>query len=212
MTSPPAHTAPSADFVAGLRAIVGDEDNLSGPVGAGVITAELAAAAAERGLFYPPDPASVAISTIGGNVACNAGGMQCVKYGVTADYVTGMDAVLADGTVLRLGGKARKRASGYRLMQLFVGSEGTLAIITEVTVRLIPLPRSRATAMVGYDSIEAAAEGVGRLLRAGHLPAAIELMDRECLSLVSRFLPEGFDADLEAVLIVERDGERDDLV
>jgi FAD/FMN-containing dehydrogenase len=96
--------------------------------------------------MYPPDPASIEMSSIGGNVACNSGGIRCVKYGVTADYVIGATVVLADGRVMRLGGKLRKRASGYRLLQLFVGSEGTLGIVTEVIVKLVPLPRSRRQA------------------------------------------------------------------
>src|SRR5256885_13652677 len=102
--------------------------------------------------MYPPDPASLEMSTIGGNVACNSGGMRCVKYGVTADYVIGATVVLADGRVMRLGGKLRKRASGYRLLQLFVGSEGTLGVITEGIVKLVALPRCRATAKIGRAS------------------------------------------------------------
>src|SRR5205823_10271888 len=131
-----------------------DAANTVAVAGAGVITAELDRAAGAHGLMYPPDPASVELSTIGGNVACNSGGIRCVKYGVTADYVTGLTVVLADGRVLRLGGKLRKRSSGYRLMQLFVGSEGTLGIITEAILKLVPYPRRRATALVGFQTLE----------------------------------------------------------
>jgi glycolate oxidase len=162
--------------------------------------------------MYPPDPASIEMSTIGGNVACNSGGMRCVKYGVTADYVTGATVVLADGRILRLGGKLRKRASGYRLLQLFVGSEGTLGIITEVIVKLVPLPRYRATAMVGFATVEAAGLAVARSLAAGHFPAAIEILDRGSLELVRDKLPPGFEPHLEAVLIVEQDGNDEEFV
>jgi glycolate oxidase len=183
-----------------------DAANVCAVAGAGVITARLQEAAAEQGLMYPPDPASVDMCTIGGNVACNSGGMSCLKYGVTADYVIGMTVVLADARVLKLGGKLRKRASGYRLMSLFVGSEGTLGIVTEVVLKLVPRPRHRSTALVGYRSIEAAAEGVRRLLASGHFPAALELMDANALRLVAQELPAGFAAGLDALLIVEQDG------
>jgi FAD/FMN-containing dehydrogenase len=145
-------------------------------------------------------------------VACNAGGLRCVKYGVTADYVVGLTVVLADGQVLRLGGRLRKRSSGYRLMHLFIGSEGTLGIVTEVIVKLVPLPRHRATAMVGFGTLEDAAGAVSRMLAAGHLPAAIELLDRGTLRLVSEKLPPGFKPDLEAVLVVEQDGNDEEFV
>jgi len=180
--------------------------------GAGVITRQLDEAANAYGLMYPPDPASVEMSTIGGNVACNSGGLRCVKYGVTADYVVGLTVVLADGRVLRLGGRLRKRSSGYRLLHLFIGSEGTLGIVTEVVVKLVPLPRHRATAMVGFRTLEEAAEAVSRVLAQGHLPAAVELMDRGTIELVRDRLPPGFEPDLEAVLIVEQDGSDQEFV
>jgi glycolate oxidase len=189
-----------------------DVPNTVAVAGAGVITGRLDEAANAAGLMYPPDPASVHMSTIGGNVACNSGGMRCLKYGVTADYVTGLTVVLASGDVLRLGGKLRKRSSGYRLAQLFIGSEGTLGVVTEVIVKLVPLPRHRATAMVGFASVEEAAGAVSRVLAAGHFPAALELLDRSTLRLVREKLPPGFDPDLEAVLIVEQDGNDEDHV
>ncbi len=189
-----------------LVALEIDTANACATAGAGVITGRLQEVAAERGLFYPPDPGSVMLSTIGGNVACNAGGMCCLKYGVTADYVIGMTVVLADASVLRLGGKTRKRASGYRLAQLFTGSEGTLGIVTELILKLIPLPRHRATAMVGYRSLDDAAQAVARIMGAGHLPSALELIDRTTLELVAEHLPPGFEPQLEAVLVLEQDG------
>jgi glycolate oxidase len=189
-----------------------DGPNTVATAGAGVITANLDRAANEHGLMYPPDPASIEMSSIGGNVACNSGGLRCVKYGVTADYVIGMTVVLADGRVLQLGGKLRKRASGYRLMQLFVGSEGTLGIVTEVIVKLVPLPRYRATAMVGFATIEDAGSAVARALASGHFPSAIEILDRGSLELVRDKLPPGFEPHLEAALIVEQDGSDEEFV
>lgn len=183
-----------------------DSANLMAVAGAGVVNADLDAAAAEHGLLYPPDPASKAISTIGGNVACNSGGPHCLKYGVTADYVVGMTVVLADGTILELGGKLRKRSSGYRMMHLFIGSEGTLGIVTQVTVKLIPRPRHHATAMVGFASIEDAADAVRRVLQSGHFPAALEMLNFEAMQHVARFLPAGFKPEHQAVLIIEQDG------
>jgi glycolate dehydrogenase FAD-linked subunit len=189
-----------------------DLPNTVAVAGAGVITGHLDEAANAVGLMYPPDPASVGMSTIGGNVACNSGGMRCLKYGVTADYITGLIVVLASGQVLRLGGKLRKRSSGYRLAQLFIGSEGTLGIVTEVTVKLVPQPRHRATAMVGFATVEDAARAVSRVLAAGHFPAALEIMDRGAMRLVGDLLPPRFDPDLEAVLIVEQDGNHEEHV
>ncbi|HKF78666.1 MAG TPA: FAD-linked oxidase C-terminal domain-containing protein [Candidatus Dormibacteraeota bacterium] len=189
-----------------------DVANTVAVAGAGVITRQLDEAANAHGLMYPPDPASVELSTIGGNVACNSGGLRCVKYGVTADYVVGLTVVLADGQVLRLGGRLRKRSSGYRLLHLFVGSEGTLGVVTEVIVKLVPLPRHRATAMVGFRSVEEAAAAVSRMLSSGHLPAAIELLDRGAVDLVRDRLPAGFEPDLDAVLVVEQDGSDEELV
>jgi glycolate oxidase len=195
-----------------LTALEIDVANTVAVAGAGVITRQLDEAANAHGLMYPPDPASVELSTIGGNVACNSGGLRCVKYGVTADYVVGLTVVLADGQVLRLGGRLRKRSSGYRLLHLFVGSEGTLGVVTEVVVKLVPLPRHQATAMVGFRTLEAATAAVSRMLAEGHLPAAVELLDRGTMDLVRDRLPRGFDPDLEAVLLVEQDGNDEEFV
>ena len=189
-----------------------DSANLMAVAGAGVINGDLDAAAAEHGLMYPPDPASKLISTIGGNVACNSGGPHCLKYGLTADYVVGMTVVLADGSVLDLGGRLRKRSSGYRMMQLFVGSEGTLGIVTQVIVKLVPRPRHHATAMVGFATIEDAADAVRRVLQSGHFPAALEMLNRATLEIVGHLLPAGFRNDHEAVLVIEQDGNDPDQV
>lgn len=180
--------------------------------GAGVITARIDQLANQHGLMYPPDPASVEMCSIGGNVACNSGGMRCVKYGVTAEYVIGLTVVLADGQVLTLGGRTRKRSSGYRLMQLFIGSEGTLGIVTEVILKLIPLPRHQATALVAFGTLEAAAAAVSRVLGAGMLPSALELLDGNCIDLVRDLLPAGFAPGAGALLLVEQDGSDPEFV
>ncbi|MHB8614144.1 MAG: FAD-binding oxidoreductase [Candidatus Dormibacteraceae bacterium] len=195
-----------------LNEILIDAGNVCAVVGAGAITGTIQQAAALYGLMYPPDPASVQMSSIGGNVACNSGGPSCLKYGLTADYVMGMTVVLADGQVLRLGGRTRKRSSGHRLAQLFVGSEGTLGVVTEVILKLIPLPKHRATGMVGFRSAPDAAAAVARLMSTGYLPAALELMDRGALEIVGHLLPPGFESDFGCVLLIEHDGSSADQV
>jgi glycolate oxidase subunit GlcD len=183
-----------------------DTGNVCAIADAGAITGRIQEEAALHGLMYPPDPASASMSSIGGNVACNSGGPSCLKYGVTADYVMGMTVVLADGQVLRLGGRTRKRSSGYRLAHLFIGSEGTLGIVTEVVLKLIPLPQHRATAIVSFRTATDAAAAVARLMGSGHLPAALELMDRGALELVEDLLPPGLGTDAGCVLLIEQDG------
>ena len=189
-----------------LTTIEIDAPNTVAICGAGAITGQIDEAAGEHGLMYPPDPASIDMCSIGGNVACNSGGMRCVKYGLTADYVMGMSVVLADGRVLRLGGRLRKRSSGYRLLQLFVGSEGTLGVVTEVVLKLLPKPRHQAAAMVGFRSLEEAGAAVARVLAAGHFPACLEIMDRATMELLADRLPPGFEPGLAAVLVIEQDG------
>jgi glycolate oxidase len=183
-----------------------DTGNVCAIAEAGAITGRIQEEAALRGLMYPPDPASASMSSIGGNVACNSGGPSCLKYGVTADYLMGMTVVLAGGQVLKLGGRTRKRSSGYRLAHLFVGSEGTLGIVTEVVLKLIPLPQHRATAIVSFRTATDAAAAVARLMGSGHLPAALELMDRGALELVEHLLPPGLGTDAGCVLLIEQDG------
>lgn len=189
-----------------------DASSLTASVGAGAMTAELANRAAASGLMYPPDPASLEICTVGGNIATNAGGPSCLKYGVTSEYVQGLEVVLANGQVLELGGKSRKRSAGYRLAQLFIGSEGTLGVVTKATVRLIPMPRHRATLLAGFRSVDASADSVMTLLQSGHLPAACELIDASSLGFVSDLLPQDFPLDAAAVLLVEQDGSDMDVV
>lgn len=183
-----------------------DQDNMATRVGAGVVTADLQLAVEEVGLFFPPDPSSIKHSTIGGNVACNAGGPRCLKYGVTSDYVLGLTVVLADGRVLRTGGKAIKNVTGYNLTQLFVGSEGTLGVITEVLLKLQPKPKYVRTAMAVYRDLDAAATTVNNILRAGIVPATIELMDDTTINTIEEYLHLGLPTDAAAILILEADG------
>ncbi|HWP63170.1 MAG TPA: FAD-linked oxidase C-terminal domain-containing protein [Candidatus Binatia bacterium] len=202
-------TSPSAlvlDLAAMNRILDVDPVNMTATVEAGVVTATLGREAARHGLFYPPDPASLAVSTIGGNLACNAGGPSGLKYGVTRDYVLALEVVLADGRIVWLGSRAMKNSSGYPLHHLFVGSEGTLGIITRAVLKLLPKPAHERTLLVGFTALEAAAALVTRVLGAGVLPAAIELVDRVCLDAVDAYRPLGLPPDLEAVLLFRHDG------
>ncbi len=176
---------------------------------AGVVTLQLQQAVEKAGLFYPPDPASSRQSTIGGNVATNAGGPRCLKYGVTRDYVIGLTVVLASGEVLRLGGKITKNATGYQLMQIIVGSEGTLGIVTEVILKLAPLPRARVTAVASFPRLTAASQAVSRIMASGILPATLELMDGTTINVVEDFLNAGLPRQAEALLLLEQDGGDD---
>lgn len=171
----------------------------------GVITGDLRAAVAERGLFYPPDPGSVAISTIGGNVSTNAGGMCCVKYGVTGDFVLGLEVVLADGRVMRTGRRTAKGVAGYDLTHLFVGAEGTLGVVTEVTVRLLPAPREPLTLVATFGTLTAAGEAVAAITASGVSVSMLEIMDRTTLRAVDRMARMGFDDDTAAMLLVQSD-------
>ncbi|MDL2335461.1 MAG: FAD-binding protein, partial [Chloroflexota bacterium] len=147
-----------------------DQANLTATVQPGVINADLNRAANEKGLFYPPDPASYELCTIGGNVAENSGGLRCVKYGVTRDWVAGLEVVLADGSVIRTGGKNKKDVAGYDLTGLFVGSEGTLGLVTEVTVRLWPTPPAKLTLIAFFATVHDAGEAVAGITAAGVVP------------------------------------------
>ncbi|WP_031458962.1 FAD-binding oxidoreductase [Chloroflexus sp. MS-G] len=184
-----------------------DREQRIAHVGAGVITAELQRAAERVGLFYPPDPSSQTASTIGGNIACNAGGPRCLKYGVTADYVLRLTAVLADGTVVRYGDGLIGQGEHNGLAQLLVGSEGTLAVITETTLRLIPLPRARRTTMAIFTDLVAACATVERIMASGIIPASLELMDDTTIAAVEAFLHIGLPRDAGAMLLMLADGE-----
>jgi len=169
----------------------------------GAFNASVKKAAAEHGLWYPPDPSSFEICSIGGNVATNAGGLCCVKYGVTTDYVLGLDVVLADGRLITLGGKRVKDVAGLSLLKLFVGSEGTLGIVTRATLRLIPAQLAPSTLVASFDTVRAAADAVvamGRVVRA----SMVELMDKPTVNQVEDFAPMGLDRD-RALLLVQSD-------
>ncbi|MEI6535437.1 MAG: FAD-linked oxidase C-terminal domain-containing protein [Verrucomicrobiaceae bacterium] len=183
-----------------------DTKNLTLLAQCGVITKEIDDAAARQGLFYPPDPGSMKISTIGGNVAENSGGLRGLKYGVTRDYVMGMKVVLADGTVASLGSKCVKDVAGYSLKDLFIGSEGTLGIITEVLLKLLPRPAARRTMLALYDSMEAAAETVSAIIAAKIIPCTLEFLDRMTLCCVEDYAKIGLPTDVEALLLMETDG------
>src|ERR1700736_207306 len=144
----------------------------------GVITADLKTAACAKKLFYPPDPASMADCSIGGNIATNAGGPRCLKYGVTRNYVIGLEVVLANGDVLRTGGRVHKNKNGFDLIGLFVGSEGMLGVVTEITIRLLPLPPARATLTAAFVTTAQAAEAVKEIFAAGSLPSSLEMADQ----------------------------------
>lgn len=182
-----------------------DARNLTIRAQCGVITKEIDDAAAKHGLFYPPDPGSMKISTIGGNVAENSGGLRGLKYGVTRDYVMGMTVVLADGSIATLGNKCVKDVAGYSLKDLFIGSEGTLGIITEVLLKLLPRPAARRTMLAMYDSMEAAAETVSAIIAARIIPCTLEFLDRMTLRCVEDYAKIGLP-DVEALLLMETDG------
>ncbi|MFD1498526.1 FAD-binding oxidoreductase [Streptosporangium lutulentum] len=181
-----------------------DTDEQLAVVQPGVVNDRLRAAAAEHGLWYPPDPASSPWSTIGGNAATNAGGVCCVKYGVTRDYVLGLQVVTAAGDLVRVGRRTRKGVAGYDLAGLFVGSEGTLGVITEITVRLLRLPESPPMTIVGaFDSLVSAGRAVAAVAASGITPSALELVDRYCLRAVDDWKNMGL-ADLGDVLLLGR--------
>lgn len=183
-----------------------DEQNATVHAEAGVVTAELQAAVEKHGLFYPPDPSSIRHSTIGGNVACNAGGPRCLKYGVTGDYVLGLTVVLADGRILKTGGKPIKDVTGYDLNGLFTGSEGTLGIVSEVLLRLVAKPRFAKTALAEFASLDSASRTVNAILTAGIVPASLELMDQTAIRCIEEAMHLGLNTAVEAALIIETDG------
>ncbi len=183
-----------------------DEEDLIAVVEPGVITGDLQREVEKRGLFYPPDPASHDFCTIGGNVAECAGGLRAVKYGVTKDYVLGLEVVLPTGEIIKTGGRTLKSVAGYDLTKLIVGSEGTLGIATTIILKLLPLPESVRTLSVLFDSIEAAAAAVSSIIADRILPRALEFMDHAALRAVEKHLGEDISGGAEAMLIVEVDG------
>ena len=182
-----------------------DRANLTLLAEPGATTLQIAEAAAAAGLFYPPDPGSMKISTIGGNVAENSGGLRGLKYGITRNYVMGLEVVLPDGEVLFTGNKCVKDVAGYSLKDLFVGSEGTLGVITRVLLRLIPQPAAKQTLMATFDAMDAAAQAVSDIIAAKIIPCTLEFLDRTTLRCVEDYAKIGLP-DCEALLLMETDG------
>src|SRR6059058_1382233 len=175
----------------------------------GVITSELKRAAHSKKLFYPPDPASFEHCTIGGNVATNAGGPRCLKYGVTRNYITGLEVVLANGDLLRTGGRVHKNKTGFDLIGLFVGSEGMLGVVTEITVKLLPLPPARATLSASFGNMSDAAETVQRIFAGGFLPASLEIADKFTLEAARQDSGAAHVPSGNAHLLVDLDGQEE---
>ncbi len=171
----------------------------------GVITGDLQSAVRARGMFYPPDPASLKHCTLGGNIATNAGGPRCLKYGVTRNYVLGLEVVLADGRVVEVGGRAHKNKTGFDLIGMFVGSEGMLGVVTRATLRLLPHPPARAAISAAMPTIRNAAAAVQAIFSAGHLPAALEIADKFTLASARAHLGETVPAG-DGHLLLELDG------
>lgn len=183
-----------------------DEDNLMARVEPGVLLMDFAKAVSARGLMYPPDPGEKS-ATIGGNVMTNAGGMRAVKYGVTRDYVRGLEVVLPNGSIVRTGGKVIKNSSGYSLKDLMIGSEGTLGIVTEITLRLLPLPKKTISLLVPFPSLDQCIETVPAILRSRSNPTAVEFMQREVIEAAEEYLGKVFpDKSSDAYLLLSFDG------
>ena len=193
--------------LAGMRSIKEiDASSMVAVVEPGVITGVFQKTVEDAGMFYPPDPASLNYCTLGGNIAENAGGPHGVKYGVTKDYVLGLEVVIPSGDVVRLGGKQIKNVTGYNLVQLFVGSEGTLGVITEATLRLLPKPPAKKVMLAIFDRLDDAAEAVAGIMGGGVIPSTLEIMDQKSINCVEDYLKLGLPRDAEAILLIEVDG------
>jgi len=192
-------------FTAMDRIIEVDQDNLVAVVQPGIINATLKATVANVGLFYPPDPASFEMCSIGGNLGTNAGGLCCVKYGQTRESVLSLEVVMADGAVIRTGGKTVKDVAGYSLTHLLIGSQGTLGIVTEATLRLRPAPPPRSTMLAFVPTLESAGDAVSAIARAGLAPVTLELLDRFTIAAVDDMNDLGLDRTAAAMLMIESD-------
>ncbi|QUF64264.1 glycolate oxidase subunit GlcD [Bacillus atrophaeus] len=186
-----------------------DEENLTITVQPGVITLDMILQAESKQLFYPPDPSSMKISTIGGNINENSGGLRGLKYGVTRDYVMGLEVVLANGDIIRTGGKLAKDVAGYDLTRLFVGSEGTLGIVTEAILKLVPKPETKKTLLALYENIDAAAQTVSAIIAEKLIPATLEFLDQPTLQVIEDYAKIGLPTNAKAVLLIEQDGSYD---
>ncbi|AMV73677.1 FAD-linked oxidase C-terminal domain-containing protein [Desulfuromonas carbonis] len=186
-----------------------DEENLVATVQPGVVTEQFQQAVEKVGLFYPPDPASLKFSTLGGNVAECAGGPRCVKYGVTKDYILGLEIVTPTGDIIRTGGPTMKGVVGYDLTKLMCGSEGTLGVITKIVIKLLPLPEAKKTMLVLFDSIDGAAQAVSAIIRGKIIPTTLEFMDAATIDCVRKATGLQVPDAARAVLIIEVDGDAD---
>ncbi|PEZ84240.1 FAD-linked oxidase C-terminal domain-containing protein [Bacillus sp. AFS017274] len=182
------------------------EEDLVAVVSPGVLTSNIHKAAEQKGFMYPPDPSSSHVSTIGGNLAENSGGPRGLKYGVTKDYVIGLEVITPEGELIKTGGSTVKNVTGYDLTKLIVGSEGTLGIITKAVLRLIPKPKATATIMVIFDSLVDAGSAISKILAAGIFPSKMELMDQASIVAVEQFEPLGLPVDAAALILIEMDG------
>ena len=189
-----------------------DVSNLLAVAEPGVITRDLQLAVEAQGLFYPPDPSSSHFSTLGGNLAECAGGGRAVKYGVTRDYVLGLEVVLPTGEIIKTGVRTAKGVVGYDLTRLLVGSEGTLGIITQMVLKLIPLPEARQTILTFFDQMDLAARSVVEIFQSRILPAILEFMDHASIACVEEYLHLGLPTDAQAMLLIEVDGDREAVV
>ena len=183
-----------------------DKENRLAVLQPGVINMEFQKELAKHGLYYPPDPGSMAVTTMGGNVAENAGGPRAVKYGVTNNFLLGLEVVLASGRVMRTGGQTIKNVTGYSLTQLFCGSEGTLGLITEITVKLIPLPEAKRTLQAAYKKLSDAGKTVSKVFEIGILPVALEILDKVFINIIEDYMHMGLPREAEALLLIEVDG------
>jgi len=183
-----------------------NKTNLTATVEPGVVLQDFNIALAKQGLFYPPDPQSFLGCTVGGTIAENAGGPYCVKYGVTKQYVLGLEVVLANGYIMKLGGVTVKNRTGYELMMLFTGSEGTLGVITKITLRLIPMPPANKTMMAVFDDMAVGGQAVSNILASGVVPAKIEFVDNFVLRRIEEMTPMGLPVDAKALLLIQADG------
>jgi glycolate oxidase len=183
-----------------------DKNNLLCRVQPGVVVETLQQKVEEMGLYFPPDPSNLKVSTIGGSIAQSSGGPRCFKYGTVRDYVLGLEVILADGAIINTGGKTVKNVTGYNLTQLIVGSEGTLGIVTEATLKLIPKPETKKVMITFFKSIDDAANAVTGIISAKITPATLELIDRFTMQTIEKFYPTGLKTDMDASLVIEVDG------
>ncbi|MGJ9385776.1 glycolate oxidase subunit GlcD [Salipaludibacillus sp. CF4.18] len=183
-----------------------DEENLTVTVQPGVITLQMINAVEAKGLFYPPDPSSMKISTLGGNISECSGGLRGLKYGVTKDYVLGLEIVLPNGDIIKTGGKLAKDVAGYDLTSLFVGSEGTLGIVTEAIFKLIPIPETKKTMLALFSNMDEAAKTVSKIIANKIIPATLEFLDKKTCEVVEDFAKVGLPTHANAVLLIEQDG------